>query len=258
MNGSANSLKTSNLQAADLQALITRLVRDALQAASSADVNNVDSLPADSSPADSLPATCTASLPQRVISLRELDNLPAETKQLRIVTAAVITPAAADELRRRGITVARGAAEPVANQSIEVESVTPGQRPAEAISPWGYVSDVEGTSRAAAVAKQLTLRGLPVNVAESQKLPSLLGAGAVGILLSPLPAVDVDRWGRELGMVTAAVDSPQQALRIAAGMSPQIWVLDTERLTLSAIVAVAGVCLRTGRGQSGLPGGQPA
>ncbi|XZE52241.1 hypothetical protein SH139x_003926 [Planctomycetaceae bacterium SH139] len=259
-----NSLQTSGPHAGDLQALITRLVRDALRAASSAGTGNADN-EKDSPSSVSTEAArsqaanqLTASLPERVISLRELENLPAETKQVRVATAAVITPAAADELRRRGIAIERGAVASVANQSIKVENATSGQPSAEETSLWGYISDADGTSRATAVAKQLTLRGLPVSVADSQQLPSLLVAGALGILLSPLPAVDVDRWGRELGMVTAAVDSPQHVLRIAAAMAPQVWVLDTERLTLSAIVAVAAVCLRTGRGQSGLSGGQPA
>jgi hypothetical protein len=97
--------------------------------------------------------------------------------------------------------------------------------------------------RAVALCRQLAARGLAAETAAFSELESTADDRPC-LLLSELPARDCDHCARQLNRLAATTDSLEMAQRIGGEMRPQVWVLDTARLTFSALTAVAERCLR--------------
>ena len=139
----------------------------------------------------------------RVISLETIQAH--QTTQLAIAPSAVVTPAASDEARRRGITI----------QRIDQPATRTNQ------STTYSVIDADNPKRAETVHDQLQRRGASPNSAT--------------VVLSDTPAAEVHRQmlaGKRATMVAAVADVP----RFAAELDPQVWVLDMKRLNIPAAV----------------------
>jgi hypothetical protein len=193
-----------------------------------------------------------AMLIERVISVAGLQQLSGSFDTLRVNRRAVVTPAALDWLKQKKIRVVRGIAADDSAKRATGTKVSAESREQPAIG-CAMVVDMVSPQRAAGVTRQLGLRGLDVVegtidqlVAEHVQASKL--NSAPGILLSDLPAVDVDLLARQHSLSVAAVDSVGQVRLIVARMQPRVWVLDASRLHLSGMVAVAETCLRQRRG----------
>jgi hypothetical protein len=173
----------------------------------------------------------THSCPEKLISLETLAAIPAGARTLRIAPHAVLTPSAREELKARGIAVQHAAAD-----APQHASPTPGVASA-------MVCDRLVPERAVALCRQLATRGLAAETFAFSELESTAG-DHLCLLLSELPARDCDHCARQLNRLAATTDSLEMAQRIGGEMRPQVWVLDTARLTFSALTAVAERCLR--------------
>lgn len=139
----------------------------------------------------------------RVISVETIQAH--QTTQLTVASSAVVTPAARDEARRRGITIQR------------IDQPTAPTNPS---TPHNII-DADNPKRAETVHDQLKRRGVSL--------------GAAKIVLSDAPAAEVHRQilsGKRATMVATIADVP----RFAAELDPQVWVLDMQRLNIPAAV----------------------
>jgi hypothetical protein len=177
-------------------------------------------------------------LSDHVISTKVLDSVPSNTSVICIGPKAVVTPAAKDWLRHRKIQAVR------IDKAQQVSIGLGGQTPSP---PNITLVDTAVPERGLALQRQLSLRGLVVDANELESLRRNCQANprTFGLIVSALPAIDVDWAGRCHAMRAAVVDSVESVRRTASRFQPQIWVLDADRLTLSGLVSVAETCIRT-------------
>ncbi len=144
-----------------------------------------------------------------VVSVKTIEQQTG--KRLVVAKSAVITPAARDEARLRGITIERTNETSVSNSQTSIQNV----------------SDIDDPSRAETIRRQLDRRGIDLSVAN--------------VVLSDSPALEVHRQisgGQSAAMVTEISDVE----RFQSELSPSIWVLDMKRLNIpSAVNAVAKI-----------------
>jgi hypothetical protein len=162
-----------------------------------------------------------ASLADRVITADTVARLPQGTAELFIAATAVVTPSARDEAAARGIAINYGVDAPVQNQPL----------PASA-----NIIDASEPARAEAVNAQLAKR--------------VINPGDVKIVLSDTPARELYRQCVELGEVAVMVGSLQEVSRFARELEATSWVLDMQRLNLSAAVNVIAQISRMGKHQT--------
>jgi hypothetical protein len=145
----------------------------------------------------------TASSDARVITLDTIKEH--QTTQLTVAPSAVITPAARDEARRRGIKIHRADQPATTCNKTTINNII----------------DADNPQRAETVRDQLQRRG------------AAIGNGT--IVLSDSPAAEVHKQisqGNRATMITAIADVP----RFAAELDPTVWVLDMKRLNIPAAV----------------------
>jgi|GEM_PF-4573755 len=240
--------ESEELRNSQLQMRVARLVIDALLKCgldpascklSSEAVPSPAGLPshdASLSQGDRRPAL-PMSLAGNVISLRDLETLPAGIQEVSISPRAILTPAAKDTLRSRKIEIHRQFGSPVSPQTAgslgQIERI-------QAANFW--VADADHPEQAAGYSRQLQLRNLSTEPCDLRELGPLLHLP--GIVLSQLPAREVDRFARQFSICTVAVDRPEQAERILRTLDPQIWVIDSDRLAYAQRVALAVRCLQ--------------
>ncbi|PAY15655.1 hypothetical protein CKO51_30795 [Rhodopirellula sp. SM50] len=180
---------------------------------------------APNSSAPSAPASPSPSGGEKLITIETLDRY-ASTGQIFAVAGAVITPAAREEAAQRGITIqyaAPSGAVPSTTSSSTTSSSGAANAQADRSPPTGtpapqpLVPDSLGN--------QLARRGIT--------LPA-----DVEILWTDEPAAEVYRrcsGGQRAAMVSALSDVE----RFAGELSPNVWVLDRQKLNLVAAVNVA-------------------
>ena len=170
-----------------------------------------------------------------VISVGLLNSLSISDREIHVSRNAVVTPAAKDWLREKKIQWSRHSV-----QAGDASAKTIVNTPNPVVSTWVY--DSENPEHASGFSKQLAMRGL--STTPLQTPPSTTEPMGVGIILSTLPAVDVDKWGRQRGFRVACVDSPTQISAIETAIAPQIWILDKSRVPFHGRVALAAQCIR--------------
>ena len=233
-----------------LEATVARFVLDALRACGG-DVNACNVPVGDRNhvaPASSVETNehliDEHKIEHQVVSLKVLENESLRSKVIRIRAGAVITPAAKDYLRHKGISIVRG---------IEVgvqRSATANVNHSVAPAAKTLLIDGEKPLRAEGIARQLSLRGLAVEIT---KLPEMVSSPgnrqSIGIVVSELPVIEQDLLSRVHGRRAAIADSVESVRRVAGKFVPECWILDASRLSLSGLVSVADACIRSG----GLP-----
>lgn len=159
---------------------------------------------------------------QRLITLEDLKNVPASAKRIVVPTAAVVTPSAKDELKRRGITMLRSKANP---------PIAASTKPSKAVrdrSPFRRVhllhDETIDSGVFAAVSKQVTARGI-----------RLCDQATVTVTLSTRPATVVYR---SIAAHTSAVSINRidDILRFKHELRPTVYILDALHLPLIAMV----------------------
>lgn len=186
---------------------------------------------------------------ERVVTVATITGLPAATRQIELAGDAIVTPAAVDEAKHRGIAISRGMAttaggaihgrpagqsntEPTSGpRSRELrsgESRLEGPRVSGSTvgdSPPPLITDREHPARAESVLAQLARRGIH-------------GNQGVKIVLSDHPAKSLHEEtiaGRRVAMVRRYADVD----RFAAELQPDCWVLDMVDLNPVATVNAA-------------------
>ncbi|QDT13162.1 hypothetical protein [Planctomycetes bacterium K23_9] len=158
--------------------------------------------------------TATNPLPDKIITVATIESLSGSPCDVTIDSKAVVTPAARDEAKLRGITIRRSDAQP-STQNFNTE---PSTQPTEIV-------DVSQPERAVSMLAQLARRGI-----------SSIGCK---IVLSETPAADVFRFchneNQRAVMLTSISDIP----RFAGELQPTVWVLDMKRMNLMTAVNAA-------------------
>ncbi|MGB1926692.1 MAG: hypothetical protein ACPHL6_09180 [Rubripirellula sp.] len=157
-------------------------------------------------------------LETKVVAADQLIRLASHTSVVLIRHDAVITPAAVDEAKLRGLEITR----------VEKATVRP-STPAEELT---QIIDHQQPERATAVALQLQMRGI--------------GSPMPRIVLSETPARTLHEETLHHGQVAAMVGSIDEVTRFAKELSVTTWVLDMKRLSLISAVNVAAVIARKG------------
>jgi hypothetical protein len=158
----------------------------------------------------------TPTVDDRVVSIGTLQQLPRSGKRISIRPDAIITPAAADEARDRGITISRTNDTPGQPHTREAAAITDPARP----------------ERATAVCRQLDRRGI--------------GTSSARIVLSDTPASEVWQQCSAQGERAVMISAVHDVQRFADELQPTLWVLDMNRLNLVAAVNVIATITRIG------------
>lgn len=153
-------------------------------------------------------------LDSRIITASTLEQISGNPSQLSVPANALITPAARDEARRRGISLTR--------------SADPQQPTEQAHHARLEISDSADPARAEALRTQLARRGV--------------GDIAATVVLSDTPAREVHHQCAARGNVAVMISDVTDVGRFAGELSPNVWVLDMKKLNLTAAVnAVAHI-----------------
>lgn len=183
--------------------------------------------------------TGAVTLNQRVIAVADIERLEAGAKILLAAPGVVITPAALDEIRRRGLRMQR-------TEQGDLAGLPSSQQPAAATQVVVCIADSDQPTRATAWQRQLSLRGLQTDIIAMEEIQRRLqaDAGQQAIIFSRLPAVLVCRFCRCAEIRAASITAASEVSRIQGAMRPNLWVLDTERLSFTNAIATAMQCAR--------------
>ncbi len=163
-------------------------------------------------------ATGTIRITQRVVTAQTIEQIKESVRSVAIRSDAVVTPAAKDAARQRGITLQR------CTQRINKKNYGEHQQP-------NHLIDTDDPNRREIVESQLRRRG----VVEMH----------TRIVLTDSPAATVIREVNG-GEVAVMVSSLDEVDRFAAECNPTSWVLDMKRLNLPGAVNVAALITKLG------------
>ena len=185
-------------------------------------------------------------IPGSVISVSSLDRLNDAVKQITVSTSAIVTPAARDELRARGVEWSR----------VNAASERSQGRSANGEPMAVLVGDDSDGKLASALVEQLQRRGVEAAMASAKTIHHL-DLHQTALLLSDLPARDVEHLCRRHDLSAVSVEAIATAERIAGSMQPRVWVLDRVQMNLTTLVRVAQICLQPSALGRSAPGGKP-
>ena len=160
----------------------------------------------------------------RVISLADLKQLPADARGIQVSSDALITPAAKDELRDRGVQIVRG-------QQNSTTKTT--ERSATSL----VIGTVEATTGKFATVIDQAIAGLRKQKQQIEQLPRLPLAEQIDALVDP-----VVRGGRRGVLVTSEVSAAlclanrHSGMRAVLGTTKNSVRRDVERLAANLLV----------------------
>ncbi len=198
-----------------LAALVERIVREVL-----ARLTVADTTPAK----PEQPVACATSLVGRVISLADLKQLPANARGIQVSSDALITPAAKDELRDRGVQIVRG----------QPNSTT---KTIERSATSLVIGTVEATTGKFATVIDQAVAGLRKQKQQIEQLPRLPLSEQIDALVDP-----VVRGGRRGVLVASEVSAAlclanrHGGVRAVLGTTKQNVRRDVERLAANLLV----------------------
>ncbi|QDS92803.1 hypothetical protein FF011L_15520 [Roseimaritima multifibrata] len=176
------------------------------------------------------------SIAETLVTCDSFRSLPAGVQEIVVRPGTVVTPAAFDLLKERGLRLTRAETSPDA--AIAIDSV---------IDPTGRLfSDADDSLRADSVQKQLAASGLKVANIGLPVLFQHLDKHPLqrAVVLAELPAKVVYQACQHRRICAAAVRSLAELQRIERGLQPNLWVIDMNQVTLPLAVFLAGRCLR--------------
>lgn len=177
-----------------------------------------------------------ASISDKVVTVSTIEKIVGSPSQIFVVPGAVVTPAAWDAARQRGIHVHRTTPVPVAQQpkATAQQSVAITQQPRPTQSPLkNIISDHGQPERARSLEHQLAKRGIT----------DLHGQR---VLLSDTPAADLHRCIANDACRAAMVSSIADVDRFHQELRPDVWVLDMQRMNLITAVNAAAKIAQLG------------
>lgn len=178
---------------------------------------------------------------QRLITVETLNVLPSGCRGVVVPARAVITPAAKDEAKQRGVQIQcvdRERQDPTAERT----SGSAGQSSSRV-----RIADADDAARGQGLAAQLLSRGRAVRSGTvDEALAEVAGSpNQVAVILSNEPAAIVCRACRSERVRAAAIDSHQQLERVSIALRPNVWVLDMQRISIPQAAALADRCARS-------------
>lgn len=156
------------------------------------------------------PSPTAAAIQDKVVTAHVIEQLLGNPSQVFLLPNAVITPAARDAARQRGMTLLRTVDLPADQQPSQDQL---------------HITDYEQPARADAVRQQLARRGYT--------------EGSAKIVLSDTPAREVYFQCAKQNEVAVMIASVTDVRRFGEEISPTLWVLDMQRLNFSAAVNAA-------------------
>ncbi len=163
----------------------------------------------------------TTTIADHVVCVATIESLGARCREIVVTAKAIVTPAAHDEAKLRGITINRctdSSRRPTTPTSSGVSSEASGVG-----NEW--IVDREKPERAAAMRDQLSRRGV-----------TSIGST---IVLSETPAKDVFRYCNTHAQRAVMLSSINDIDRFAIELQPTVWVLDMQRMNFMAAVNAA-------------------
>lgn len=206
-----SSPTTPPIDAAAIQALVAEVVRR-IRAAQPAAAPAPAHVPAAAPP----PGPAAARLADRVITLVSLDRIPAGAREVAIDAKAVVTPAAVDRARERGLVLTRHA----------TQAAVP-QRPfviAQAACRGDVATRTAAIARAVPGAAQLPASGLADVVAAFASHASR--DAARGVLLTGTPAVAVVLANRSASLRAVTARDAATLVAAAADTAANLLIVD--------------------------------
>ena len=178
-------------------------------------------------PADDLTATSqtnriASAINEKVISEEVITKIPRDISVALIRHAAVLTPSAIDESKRRQLEITR----------LDDTAVSGSSNPTTST----LILDRDNSIRANSLANQLHHRGLPKNHAR--------------IVLSDTPAKELMLQINEHQQIATIVGSIEEVKRFSAELDLTCWILDMKRLNFMSAVNVATAIARIGSRES--------
>lgn len=158
----------------------------------------------------------------RVITLSDIDGVPAAMKTIELPAGGIVTPAVRDVLRSRGITVTRTRSKPVVSQVGNSGAKTKNNSPFRPI----HLQHDESIDAALleSVKKQLSIRGI-----------KLCNRASRGVMLSSRPATAVHRCISD-DVSAVSINRIDDVIRFKKELKPSVYVLDVQHLNLIALV----------------------
>lgn len=159
------------------------------------------------------------SIGDRLITTETIGQIEGTPDEIVIAARAVVTPAACDEARQRGITIDRS----LGNSPQPINRPTANGNPTQNNNQAAIqIVDRSDPDRAASIARQIARRGITKT-------------GTV-IVLSQQPARDVHHYCTAQSERAVMITGINEIDRFAAELDPTVWVLDMERINF--VVAV--------------------
>jgi hypothetical protein len=210
-------MTTPALDAAAVQELVAEVIRRIRAAAPAA-----SAAPGPKAAAGSAPAA-TVSVAGRVITLAQLERLPAGTRAVVVDAKAVVTPSARDHARDEGLTILRGgtpasAAAP-ARPFVVAQAACRGDATARAAA----------IARAVSAAQQLPASGLADVITALASHASR--DGARGVLLTGRPAVALILANRSASLRAVSARDAAGLAAAAADAGANLLVVDPATFT---------------------------
>lgn len=178
-----------------------------------------------------------ASISDKIVTANLVEQLAGKPSQVFVGSKAIITPAAKDVAKQRGITITRSVELPKSQIPAQVSANTTSSastnttaspvttsRGKTSSTTTQNITDTQDPGRAIAVAQQLSRRGIQ--------------SGSAQIVLSDTPAADVFRLCSG-GQRAAMVGSTNDVSRFANELQPTVWVIDMKQMNLIAAVNAA-------------------
>lgn len=163
----------------------------------------------------------------RVISVDSFAAVPAGVDEVLVEPSAVITPAARDLARHRGIALVRRGESPLPKQDALL------------------IADTDSPDRAAGLSHQLVSRGVAATSTNPDAvLQQVQNGRAIGLVLSDVPAGFVCAACRNGSVRAAAISELNELPQIESQMQPNLWVIDMRRVSLSKAIVLAERCIR--------------
>jgi hypothetical protein len=193
-------------------------------------------------------------IPSRVITAAELPSDLSAIRTVLVLDGAVLTPSARERLTAAGITIgtrsapsAKAARSSSKSLAATAPAPTTESSPSEMINGLMVASDL-GTAEEGpgpAIVAQLQRRGLTTQLTSVDDLLKRLPRGGRGLLLTQHPQKVVCDACRSPEIRAAQVASMSEVADVHRDLKPNLWVIDMRRLSLSAAVPIAAICLRT-------------
>ncbi|MGI9471959.1 MAG: hypothetical protein ACR2NZ_10525 [Rubripirellula sp.] len=213
MNQDAITQRNLSMDSAKVAEIAREVIAQLAKSSSKVVSNSQDT--SDSEATSSTRATATV-IDAKVITAQIIESISGTPEKAFVLPSAVITPAAKDAARHRGMTLER---------TIDLPA---DQRPHPSQIE---IIDYADPERADAIRQQVARRGIT--------------SGTAKVVLSETPAKEVYFQCAKQQQVAVMITSIADIVRFADEVSPTVWVLDMQKLNFTATVNAVAQIIQT-------------